>query len=280
MNDELQTSQSSTRTWLEKIGQALSGEPRDRTELIEMIRDAADRRLLDGNSLGMIEGILQVPELRVRDIMLPRSHMVVIEQDMTLEQILPIVITTVHSRFPVIGENKDEVLGILLAKDLLAYTCGHHEQPFNIREVLRPAVFVPESKRLDVLLQEFRHNRNHMAVVVDEYGGVTGLVTIEDVLEQIVGDIEDEYDTDDDQLIKQYNDNVYAVKALTPLEEFNDHFGSTLDAKDVDTIGGLVTREFGRLPKRGESVEINGYRFKVLRGDRRRLHLLQVMSLK
>ncbi len=280
MNDELQTSQPSSRTWLEKIGQVLAGEPRDRHELIEILRDAAERRLLDLNALGMIEGILQVPELRVRDIMIPRSHMIVIEQNMPLDQILPTVITTIHSRFPVIGENKDEVVGILLAKDLLAYTCNNTSKPFNIREVLRPAIFVPESKRLDVLLQEFRRNRNHMAIVVDEYGGVTGLVTIEDVLEQIVGEIEDEYDTDDDQLIKKYNENTYAVKALTPIGDFNEYFNAHLEDKEADTIGGLIIREFGHLPKRTEFVEINGYRFKVLRADSRRLHLLQVIPLK
>jgi magnesium and cobalt transporter len=281
MSDESQPSQSPTRTWLEKIGQILAGEPRDRNELIEILRDAAERRLLDLNALGMIEGILQVPELRVRDIMIPRSHIVVIEQDMPFDQILPIVITTVHSRFPVIGENKDEVLGILLAKDLLSYAFDSAtNKPFNIREVLRPAVFVPESKRLDVLLQEFRRNRNHMAVVVDEYGGVTGLITIEDVLEQIVGDIEDEYDTDGDQLIKKYHENTYAVKALTPIDDFNEFFHTNIDDKDADTIGGLVTREFGHLPKRGESVSVNGYKFKVLRADSRRIHLLQVMQIK
>lgn len=279
MNDELQTPPS-TRSWLEKLGQVLAGEPRDRHELIEIIRDAAERRLLDLNSLGMIEGILQVPELRVRDIMIPRSQMIVIEQNMPLDQILPIVITTVHSRFPVIGENKDEVLGILLAKDLLAYAFGNKLKPFNIRDVLRAAIFVPESKRLDVLLQEFRRNRNHMAIVVDEYGGITGLVTIEDVLEQIVGDIEDEYDTDDDQLIKKYSENTYTVKALTPIEEFNEFFHTELDDKEVDTIGGLLAREFGRLPKRGESIEIDEHRFKVLRADNRRVHLLQVIPKK
>lgn len=274
MNDDSQSTHS--RTWLEKIGQVLAGEPRDRQELLEILRDATERRLLDLNSLGMIEGILQVPELRVRDIMIPRSHMIVIEQDMPIDQILPIVITTVHSRFPVIGENKDEILGILLAKDLLTYAFGNPTKPFNIREVLRPAVFVPESKRLDVLLQEFRRNRNHMAVVVDEYGGVTGLVTIEDVLEQIVGDIEDEYDTDDDQLIRKYKENTFILKALTPVEDFNEFFNAHLDDKEADTIGGLVTRVFGHLPKRGESVEVNGFIFKVLRGDNRRIHLLQV----
>jgi len=275
MSDDSQATQTS-RTWLEKIAQVFAVEPRDRQELLEVLRDAAERGLLDPNVLGMIEGILQVPELRVRDIMIPRSHMVVIEQEMLLEQILPILITTVHSRFPVIGENKDEILGILLAKDLLSYTFGNSKKPFNIREVLRPVVFVPESKRLDVLLQEFRRNRNHMAVVVDEYGGVTGLVTIEDVLEQIVGDIEDEYDTDDDQLIKKYKENSFVAKALIPIEDFNDFFDSKLDTKDADTIGGLVTREFGHLPKRGESIEVGGFHFKVLRADNRRIHLLQI----
>ncbi len=277
MSDELQNPSSTTKTWLEKLGTLLGGEPKDRSDLVEILRDATERHLLDSNSLGMIEGVLEVPELRVRDMMIPRSQMVVIEQDMTLQQILPIVITTVHSRFPVIGENKDEVLGILLAKDLLSFAFGK-EQKFNIREILRPAVFVPESKRLDVLLQEFRKNRNHMAVVVDEYGGVTGLITIEDVLEQIVGDIEDEYDTDEDHFIKRYSDTSHAVKALTPIEEFNDYFGTSFDNKEVDTIGGLVLSEFGHLPKRGETIEVAGLKFKILRADNRRIYLLQVTS--
>jgi magnesium and cobalt transporter len=279
MADDLQTSTSPARSWLEKLGQVLAGEPRDRNELVEILRDATERRLLDPNSLGMIEGILEVPELRVRDIMIPRSQMIVIEQDMLLEQILPIVATTVHSRFPVIGENKDEVLGILLAKDLLNYAFDDRK-PFNLRDILRVAVFVPESKRLDVLLQEFRINRNHMAVVVDEYGGVTGLVTIEDVLEQIVGDIEDEYDTEDDQFIKKYSENTFAVKALTPVDKFNEHFGTQLEEDEADTIGGLIMREFGHLPKRGESIDILNYRFKILRADSRRIHLLQVIPKK
>lgn len=280
MTDELQTPTVPARSWLEKLGQVLAGEPRDRNELIEILRDAAERRLLDLNSLGMIEGVLQVPELRVRDIMIPRSQMIVIEQDMPLEQILPIVVTTVHSRFPVIGENKDEVLGILLAKDLLVYAFDDKQKPFNLQDVLRTAVFVPESKRLDVLLQEFRLNRNHMAVVVDEYGGVTGLVTIEDVLEQIVGDIEDEHDTEDDSFIKKYSEDSFAVKALIPIDEFNEYFGLDLQDKEADTIGGLLLREFGHLPKRGESIEIQGYRFRVLRADSRRIHLLQVIPKK
>lgn len=273
MSSDCDTSQH--RSWLEKIGQVLAGEPRDREELVEVLRDAAERSLLDPNSLGMIEGILQVPELRVRDVMIPRSQMVVIEQDMSLTQILPIVTTTVHSRFPVIGENKDEILGILLAKDLLAYAFNEKDN-FTIHSILRPAVFIPESKRLDVLLQEFRVNRNHMAIVVDEYGGITGLVTIEDVLEQIVGDIEDETDTIDDSNIKKYTENAYTIKALTPIDEFNEYFNAKFDDKDVDTIGGLVTREFGRLPKRSEIIDIKGYSFKILRADNRRVYLLQV----
>jgi len=280
MNDELSTSTSSTqRSWLEKLGQALGGEPRDRHELLEILRDATERQLLDPRSLDMIEAVLEVPQLRVRDIMIPRSQMVVIEEDMSLKSILPIVMTTVHSRFPVIGDNKDEVLGILLAKDLLSHAFDENK-PFKIKEILRPAVFVPESKRLDVLLQEFRLNRNHMAVVVDEYGGVTGLITIEDVLEQIVGDIEDEYDTDDAQYIRKYNENSFAVRALTPIEDFNEYFATkALEDKEADTIGGLVLREFGHLPKRGESIEISKFRFKVLRADNRRIYLLQVTLL-
>lgn len=279
MSDELQQTSTVTRSWLEKLGHVLSGEPRDRNDLVEILRDATERHVLDTNSLGMIEGVLEVPELRVRDIMIPRSQMTVIEDDMTLNQILPIVITTVHSRFPVIGENKDEILGILLAKDLLGFSFGEKQKPFNLKEILRPAVFVPESKRLDVLLQEFQKNRNHMAIVVDEYGGITGLITIEDVLEQIVGDIEDEYDTDEDQFIKKYNDNSFAVKALTPIDEFNEYFESHLKETEVDTIGGLVLHEFGHLPKRGESIDINNFRFRVLRADKRRIHLLQVVPL-
>ncbi len=264
------------RSWLEKIGQILAREPQDRKELVEMLRDAAHRHLLDMNSLGMIEGILAVPDLRVSDIMIPRSQMSVIEQDTPLEQILPLVIETVHSRFPVTGENKDTVLGILLAKDLLAYAFKRSEQDFCLSKILRPALFIPESKRLDVLLQEFRKNRNHMAMVVDEYGGITGLVTIEDVLEQIVGAIEDEYDTDDAQLIKKYQTDSYAVKALTPIETFNEFFHATLSDVEADTLGGLITRAFGRLPTRGESLFIEPYEFKILRADNRRIYLLEV----
>lgn len=278
-SDDLHTSSTTPhRSWLEKLTQALNPEPRDRSELVEILRDATERQVLDPKSLDMIEGVLEAPELRVRDLMLPRSQMVVIEQEMTLEQILPIVMTTVHSRFPVIGENKDEVLGILMAKDLLSYAFGT-KKTFDIKNILRPAVFVPESKRLDVLLQEFRLNRNHMAVVVDEYGGVTGLITIEDVLEQIVGNIEDEYDTEDDQYIRKYNENSFSVRALTPIDDFNEYFSSQFEDKEADTIGGLVLREFGHLPKRGESITLGAFRFKILRADNRRIYLMQVTAI-
>ncbi|RMD79342.1 MAG: HlyC/CorC family transporter, partial [Gammaproteobacteria bacterium] len=263
------------RSWLERLGQALAGEPKDRQELLELLRDAQARGVLDPDALGMIEGVLQVAELRVRDIMVPRAQMVVVEREASFEEILPVVIRSAHSRFPVVGESRDEVVGILLAKDLLAY-CGRDPRSFRMREVLRPAVFIPESKRLNVLLKEFRASRNHMAIVVDEYGGVAGLVTIEDVLEQIVGEIADEHDVEEDSYIKKHSEQEYVVKAVTPIEEFNEYFGTAFDEEAFDTIGGLVLKHFGRMPRRGEAVELGGFRFQVLSADSRRLHLLRV----
>ena len=252
--------------------------PKNRQDLLSCLRQSADREIIDQNSLAMIEGALQISEVRVREIMMPRSQMIVVEKDMSLPEILSVVLKTVHSRFPVIGDSKDEVLGILLAKDLLPY--GFPEvQPtevFNLQTILRPVSFIPESKRLDVLLQEFRTSRNHMAVVVDEYGGITGLVTIEDVLEQIVGNIEDEYDTEDDKLIRKYGDNGFMVRALTPVDVFNEHFKTHFDDSAVDTIGGIVMRAFGHLPRKGEVITLAGHEFKILRADRRRIYLLQV----
>ena len=252
------------------------GEPKDREQLVELLRDAQQRDLLDTDALAMIEGVLQVAEMQVRDIMVPRAQMTVVERDATLEKILPVIIESAHSRFPVIGDNRDEVVGILLAKDLLAYSGPDGAKNFSVRDILRPAVFIPESKRLNVLLKEFRASRNHMAIVVDEYGGVAGLVTIEDVLEQIVGEIVDEHDIEEDAYIKKHNDNVYAVKALTPIEEFNDYFYSKFSDEEFDTIGGLVMQRFGRLPRRGEVITIDRFRFKVLNADSRRIHLMQV----
>jgi magnesium and cobalt transporter len=264
-------------SWLERLSQALLREPQDREQLLSLLRDAEQRDLLDAQALGMIEGVLQVSEMQVRDIMVPRAQMVVIPQAATLEELLPQVIESGHSRFPVIGDNRDEVLGILLAKDLLRY----HNKPaaYQIKDILRPAIFVPESKPLNVLLQEFRIKHNHMAIVVDEYGGVAGLVTIEDVLEQIVGEIADEFDVDDDAYIKKHSDTVYILKALTPIAEFNEYFSTQLNDEEFDTIGGIVTQTFGHLPKRGETTVIHHFRFKVLHADNRRLHLLQMSIL-
>jgi magnesium and cobalt transporter len=266
------------RSWLERLSQALLREPQDREQLVDLLRDAEQRNLLDEQALTMIEGVLHISETHVRDIMIPRAQMVVVESDTPPEKFLPLIIESGHSRFPVIGENRDEVIGILLAKDLLEGFNSQQitHQKFQLRHILRPVVFVPESKRLDKLLQEFRRNRNHMAIVIDEYGGVAGLVTIEDVLEQIVGDIEDEYDIDEELFIKQHGETYYSVRAFTPIEDFNHYFNAQLDDSEFDTIGGLVMHAFGHLPKRGETTVIGPFRFKVLHADNRRIRLLRV----
>ncbi len=266
------------RSWLERISDAFLRDPRDREELIQILRDAQQRDLLDIEALAMIEGVLQVAEMQVRDIMVPRNQMVVVERDARPEDYLPVLVESAHSRFPVIGEDKDEVVGILLAKDLLSYFAKPSEL-FDIREILRPVVFIPESKRLNVLLKEFRASRNHMAVVVDEYGGVSGLVTIEDVLEQIVGEIEDEHDYDEGLDIIRTNDGSYAIKALTPINDFNETFGTHFDDEDFDTVGGLVLSQFGHMPKRGETIALDRCRFTVVRADNRRIHLLRMTLL-
>jgi magnesium and cobalt transporter len=263
------------KTWLERLSIALLREPQDREQLVALLRDAQQRNLLDADSLAMIEGVLQVSSLRVRDTMVPRSQMVVIEQSATLDAILPIVIESAHSRFPVIGENRDDVVGFLMAKDLLAYHYNIKPEPFQLMQITRPPVLVPESKRLDVMLREFRLNHNHMAVVIDEYGGVSGLITIEDVLEQIVGEIEDEYDIGEEPSIKQLDVHTYIVKALTPIEEFNQYFHETLDVEEFDTIGGHIMKLFGYLPKRGETVHFGKYQVEVLNADKRRIRLLK-----
>ncbi|HLU62196.1 MAG TPA: transporter associated domain-containing protein [Gammaproteobacteria bacterium] len=272
------TAHGGIRGWFERIGTVLSGEPRDREELLELLRDAQKRNLFDADAQAMLEGVLAVADMQVRDVMVPRSQMAVIERDTTLEEVLPLIIESGHSRFPVIGDSRDEVLGIVLAKDLLRYWV---EKPagFNIREYLRPATFIPESKRLNVLLKEFRASRNHMAVVVDEYGGVAGLVTIEDVLEQIVGEIDDEHDIEEETEIIRHNETRYTVKALTMVEDFNKYFGADLSDEEFDTIGGLVMHAFGRLPRRGESIEMGRFRFRVTRADNRRIHLLEITVL-
>jgi magnesium and cobalt transporter len=262
-------------TLLERLSAFLTREPEDREELLALLHGAYERKLLDADALSMIEGVLQVSEMTVRDIMIPRAQMDVVSAEDDPAEFIPLVLETKHSRFPVIGENKDDVVGILLAKDLLNYYANR--EGFDLHDTLRPAVFVPESKRLNVLLREFRANRNHIAIVVDEYGGVSGLVTIEDVLEQIVGDIEDEYDFDEseDNIIAEAGGR-YRVKAQTEIADFNAHFGTDFADDEFDTVGGLVLQAFGRLPKRGESTTIGDLRFRVVRADSRRLHTLHV----
>ncbi len=266
------------RGWLERLGQVLSGEPRDRDDLVGVLRDAQQRALLDADQLAMIEGVLHVSEMQVRDIMIPRSQMVVVRRDAELRELLPPVIESGHSRFPVIGDDRDDVIGILIAKDLLRYFSEDTGKRLKMRELMRPALFVPESKRLDVMLKEFRSSRNHLAVVVDEYGGVAGMVTIEDVLEQIVGEIDDEHDINEDSFILSQREGASIVKALTPIEDFNEHFGTGFSDEEFDTIGGLVAHRFGHLPRRGERVTIDRYSFEVIRADNRRIHLLMVME--
>jgi magnesium and cobalt transporter len=259
---------------LERLSKMLLREPEDRDQLVGLLHSAFERRLLDAEALSMIEGVLQVSETQVRDVMLPRSQMDMIDVAENPEAFIPFVIEKAHSRFPVFEDNRDNVIGILLAKDLLRF---YAEEDFNVREMLRPAVFVPEAKRLNVLLKEFRANRNHIAIVVDEYGGVSGLITIEDVIEQIVGDIEDEYDfdeTEDNILVDK--SGRYRVKAITEIADFNNHFNSKFSDEDRDTVGGLVVGRFGRLPKRGESIAIDGFSFQVLRADSRKVHSLLV----
>ena len=279
MTSDRSSDDSRPRNWFDRLTQLFGSEPQNREQLIQLLKEAKSRALLDTDALSMIEGVLQVSELRVRDIMVPRAEMVYVRREDSLERVLEIAVKSAHSRFPVIGEDKGEVVGVMLAKDLLTFCVESGRRPFNIRDLLRPTVFVPESKRLNVLLKEFRASRNHMAVVVDEYGSAAGLVTIEDVLEQIVGEIEDEHDYDEGAEIFRRGKNEYSAKARTPIDDFNDYFGSDLAEDEFDTIGGLVLNALGHLPKRGESVEVGPFRFTVMRADSRRLHLLSVERL-
>lgn len=278
MNDGQPDEGTQHKSLIDRIGQFFSGgEPKDREELIELLREAEQRRLIESEALSMIEGVLQVSELRVRDIMIPRAQMVVVPQDAEVETIYPLVVESAHSRIPVIGEDRSEVVGILLAKDLLAHM--RDEESLLVRDILRTARFVPESKRLNVLLKEFRTNRNHMAIVVDEWGTTAGLVTIEDVLEQIVGEIEDEHDLEDEAFIFRRSNKEYTLKSLTPIDEFNEYFSADFSDDEFDTIGGIIAHELGRVPERGEEVAIGHFKFVVLRADNRRIHLLQLHLL-
>lgn len=278
MNED-RPSSPALRSWRERLGQVLLGEPQDREQLVETLRSASERRLLDPEILSMIEGALVVAEMQVQDIMVPRSQMIVVERDIPREETLKVLIQSGHSRFPVIGESRDDVIGILLAKDMLLYCRQQKARSFNIRDILRPAVFIPESKRLNVLLREFRASRNHIAIVVDEYGGTAGLVTIEDVLEQIVGEIEDEHDIVEDACIFPKGEGIYTIKSLTSLEDFNEYFGTGFSDEEFDTVGGLVLNGFGRVPERGESISIDPFEFKILRADNRRIYLLELRLL-
>lgn len=271
------TNGSSSKSWLDKLKLTFSGEPQSKKELVEVITEAEQRDVIDPQTREMIEGVIGVNEMRVRDIMIPRTQMTTIDIDQKVEEFLPIMLESAHSRFPVISEDKDHIEGILLAKDLLAYMFNT-EKEFLLRAVLRPAVIVPESKRVDVLLKEFRQQRYHMAIVVDEYGGVSGLVTIEDILELIVGEIEDEYDTEDDGTddIRPLNKYTYSVKALTPVEDFNSFFETSFSEEEADTIGGIVLKAFGHMPSTNEEIAIGDINFKITHSDKRRLVQLKV----
>ncbi|OUD13917.1 HlyC/CorC family transporter [Thioflexithrix psekupsensis] len=270
---------SSALSWFERILQVIKRDPLDREGILNLLRDAQQRGLFTPDTLGMIEGALQVSEMHVRDIMIPRAQMVTLELSAPTDKLIQTIVESGHSRFPVIGDSRDDVQGIFLAKDLLDYYANGTVEHFNMREAMRPAIFIPESKRLNVLLRDFRSSRNHIAIVVDEYGGVAGLVTIEDVIEQIVGDIDDEHDFDDQIFIKQRGDNLYSVLALTPIEEFNEFFKTDFSDEEFDTVGGLILQAFGHMPKRGESLQLAGFYFEVIRSNSRRIHLLRVKPL-
>lgn len=250
--------------------------PKSSDEIVNLLYRAEKQNIISRDILEMVEGAIQVSKIQVKNIMIPRSQMIVVREGASLQDMLPIIIDSAHSRFPVIGDSRDEVLGILLAKDLLRYFIEGRQDQFNLADVLRPAVVVPETKRLNTLLNEFKNGRNHMAIVVDEYSGVSGLITIEDVLEQIVGEITDEHDSEEDRYIFEYSQGHYGVKALTPIEEINDFFSTGYSDSDFETFGGLVLSKFGHLPKRGEKIEIDKFKIEILRADRRRLHLVKV----
>lgn len=272
MNDE---HAGEHRSWLERLTHFISGEPEDRDDLLELLRTAQKRNLIEHEALSMIEGVLQVSELRVRDISIPRSQMVVVPQDAEIDAIVPLVAESAHSRYPVIAEDRTEVVGILLVKDLLLHSLK--DRSALVRDVMRPALFVPESKRLNILLLEFRATRSHMAIVVDEYGAAAGLVTIEDVLEQIVGDIEDEHDFGEEEFIFRKSDHEFTLKALMPIEDFNDYFEADFKDDEFDTLGGLLVHQLGHVPKRGEKVSLDRFNFSVLRTDSRRIELLKLL---
>ena len=278
MSEERSANDSGDKSWIEKITTAFSPVPKTRADLNAVLDIARDNEVIDDDAQSIIAGAMQVADMQARDIMVQRSQMEVIKADASLQEILPQIIESAHSRYPVIGEKPDDVLGILLVKDLLTQFLNNESAHFNIISLLRPTNVVPESKRLNVLLREFRQQRNHMAIVIDEYGGVAGLVTIEDVLEEIVGEIEDETDLESDTFIRKLNSSEYLVKALTPIDEFNEEFSADFSDDEFDTIGGLIMQQFGYLPSRNETANLDGFEFKVINADQRKIHSLRVRT--
>lgn len=278
MSEGRLSSPASIKSWVKRLSNSLL-EPEDQQQLIDIIRAAAKRHILDAEALAIVEGALTVSDMQARDIMIPRSQVAMVNRDAPAAETLKLITETAHSRFPVIDDDRDDVIGILLAKDALSAVVESGKFDFDLRELLRPAVFIPESKRLNVLLREFRARRNHMAIVVDEYGGVAGIVTIENVLEQIVGEIEDEHDIDDDTPILKRDPSTYMIKALTSVEDFNDYFETQWSDEDFDTVGGYVVNQLGHLPERDEIVTIEQFQFKIVRADTRRVHLFELSIL-
>lgn len=279
MNDQSASNPSPQKSWLERISQAFSDQPESLKDIIEILREAEQRQVLDADALSIIEGAMQVTHMQVREVMIPRTQMITVKASQEPEEYLSEIIESAHSRFPVIGESPDEIIGILLAKDLLPLALKNELKKGTVAELLRPASVVPESKRLNQLLKEFKQTRNHMAIVVDEYGCISGLVTIEDVLEQIVGEIEDEHDFDDEAMIKTLGNGEYNVKALTTIGEFNDFFGTAIPDSEFDTIGGVALKHFGRLPNRNDQTRFYGFRATVLNADNRSIRLLKIEKL-
>ncbi len=273
-DDKPPSSQNQQKSLIDRIGQLLSAEPRDQEDLLEILKDAQEKRLLDAEALSMIEGVLHFSEMRVRDIMIPRVQMHVVSKDLGLAEVFPLALEYGHSRFPVIEDDRSNVVGVLLAKDLLAY--AQENKTLTVEEVMRPVSVVPESKRLNVLLKEFRTERNHMAIVVDEYGMTAGLVTIEDVLEQIVGEIEDEHDGQEEEYVQKSSNKKFSIKALMPIDEFNEYFDANLQDDEHDTVGGFVVHQLGYMPKKGDRLDYQQFRFEVLHADDRRVFLLKL----
>jgi magnesium and cobalt transporter len=269
----------SNKSWVDRLGDALIGEPQDREQLVEVLREAQQREIINADALGMIESTLQLSQMQARDILVPRSHMVCASRNHSFPDLAKMAVDSGHSRFPVFDEDDENIVGILLAKDLLPFFVEQKSALFDMRDSLREALFVPESKRLDSLLKEFRRTHNHMVIVIDEYGAVAGLVTIEDVLEQIVGEIEDEHDVEEEQSIREVSKDCYVIKAATPIKEFDDYFNVQFDHNDCETVAGIVLAQLGYMPKMSEVINVSPFQFKVIKGDSRRIHLLECRFL-